>query len=305
MPARGKLIVLEGLDKAGKSSQCKQLAAKLAAQGLKVNAISFPDRTTPIGRMIDAYLKGDDQQDDHAIHLLFSANRWEVAAKIRADIDAGINVVIDRYYYSGCVYSAAKNSDSLGLAWARKPDEGLPRPDAVIFLGISQEEAAKRGGWGGEKYETKAIQDRVRELFVQLQSVEPEKQDFVRIDAGQDLEEVAEDVWEAVQKVFKRVDLHGEALRVVEPWSAESVKAAGGESRVVAGAVSKAAATPKNGFSTPEPAKAASGTLEKRSLKPQWGPDYETPSSDGRRIKIQGDGMGNRKTTEKNWWEYE
>jgi dTMP kinase len=35
------------------------------------------DRTTPIGKMIDAYLKGASEIEDHAIHLLFSANRWE------------------------------------------------------------------------------------------------------------------------------------------------------------------------------------------------------------------------------------
>lgn len=35
------------------------------------------DRSTPIGQMIDAYLKSDVEMDDHVIHLLFSANRWE------------------------------------------------------------------------------------------------------------------------------------------------------------------------------------------------------------------------------------
>lgn len=37
------------------------------------------DRTTPIGQMIDGYLKSAIEMDDHAIHLLFSANRWEAA----------------------------------------------------------------------------------------------------------------------------------------------------------------------------------------------------------------------------------
>lgn len=37
------------------------------------------DRTTPIGQMIDSYLKSQVEMDDHVIHLLFSANRWEAA----------------------------------------------------------------------------------------------------------------------------------------------------------------------------------------------------------------------------------
>lgn len=40
---------------------------------------SLADRTTQIGQMIDSYLKSAVRMDDHAIHLLFSANRWEAA----------------------------------------------------------------------------------------------------------------------------------------------------------------------------------------------------------------------------------
>jgi thymidylate kinase len=39
----------------------------------------LPDRTTSIGKMIDAYLRSESDLDDHAIHLLFAANRWELA----------------------------------------------------------------------------------------------------------------------------------------------------------------------------------------------------------------------------------
>ncbi|KAF2467802.1 P-loop containing nucleoside triphosphate hydrolase protein, partial [Lindgomyces ingoldianus] len=149
--ARGKLIVFEGLDRAGKSTQCKMLVEGLQKDGLKVRHIRFPDRTTPIGQMINSYLSGQSEQEDHVIHLLFSANRWELAASIQTDLSAGITIVIDRYYYSGCVYSAAKNNPSLDLTWARHPEEGLPRPDLCLFLDISAEDAAKRGGYGTEK----------------------------------------------------------------------------------------------------------------------------------------------------------
>jgi len=37
------------------------------------------DRTTAIGKMIDSYLQSKSELDDRAIHLLFSANRWECA----------------------------------------------------------------------------------------------------------------------------------------------------------------------------------------------------------------------------------
>lgn len=44
---------------------------------MEVELWNFPDRSTQIGHMIDAYLRSSTQLDDAAIHLLFSANRWE------------------------------------------------------------------------------------------------------------------------------------------------------------------------------------------------------------------------------------
>ncbi|KAF1996475.1 P-loop containing nucleoside triphosphate hydrolase protein, partial [Amniculicola lignicola CBS 123094] len=148
---RGKLIVFEGLDRAGKSTQCQMLIESLRARGERVRGVRFPDRSTPIGQMIDGYLSGEKEQEDHVIHLLFSANRWESVPSILSDIEAGTTLVIDRYYYSGMIYSAAKSNPTLSLPWARHPDVGLPRPDLVLFLDISAEEAAKRGGYGEEK----------------------------------------------------------------------------------------------------------------------------------------------------------
>ncbi|KAF2245949.1 thymidylate kinase [Trematosphaeria pertusa] len=215
--ARGKLIVFEGLDRAGKSTQCQMLVEALQKDGVKVRHMRFPDRTTPIGQMINSYLSGQSEQEDHVIHLLFSANRWEAAASIQADISAGTTVIIDRYYYSGCVYSAAKHNPTLSLAWARHPEVGLPRPDACIFLDISAEDAAKRGGYGTEKYEKQEMQDGVRELFNVLME-SSEKDDFVRIDAGASLEEVQSRVKAAVDRVVEKVDKEDLSLRSVEPW---------------------------------------------------------------------------------------
>ncbi|PHH68089.1 hypothetical protein CDD80_269 [Ophiocordyceps camponoti-rufipedis] len=89
-------------------------------------------RSTPIGQLIDSYLRRDADMDDHVIHLLFSANRWESAKQIRDLLAEGTTIVCDRFYHSGMVYSAAKDNPSLTLSWARGPEVGLPRPDAVV-----------------------------------------------------------------------------------------------------------------------------------------------------------------------------
>lgn len=139
------------------------------------------------------------------------------SASIQADLAAGTTLIIDRYYYSGCVYSAAKHNPTMTLEWCRQPDVGLPRPDLCIFLDISAEDAAKRGGYGTEKYEKKEMQDRVRDLFETLMKRQ-EGGDFVRIDASSSLEDVQSKVKKEVDQCIERVDSNTLPLRVVEKW---------------------------------------------------------------------------------------
>ncbi|KAI1075915.1 thymidylate kinase-domain-containing protein [Whalleya microplaca] len=164
-PVRGAFVVFEGMDRAGKTTQAKLLQLRCVESGREVRFMRFPDRSTPIGQMIDSYLKGEAEIEDHVIHLLFSANRWEADKKIKAELAAGHTVVSDRFYHSGIVYSAAKNNKALSLSWAKAPEVGLPRPDVVLFLDLEEQVARERGGWGGEVYEKGEMQRRVRELF--------------------------------------------------------------------------------------------------------------------------------------------
>jgi dTMP kinase len=166
----------------------------------------------PTGKLIDSYLRGTSQLDDHSIHLLFSANRWEVAKSIEDDIHRGVTVIIDRYSYSGAVYSAAKNNPNLSLQWAWLPEVGLPRPDVCLFLSISIEEAAQRGGFGVERYETKAMQQRVRQLFQSL-VVLPHNNEFEVIDAGKSLEEVAQDMLQGALRTIGTLPVIGSLRR--------------------------------------------------------------------------------------------
>lgn len=114
------------------------------------------------------------------------------------------------------MYSAAKENPSMNLEWCRKPEVGLPRPDLCLFLDISAEDAAKRGGFGTEKYERKDMQDRVRELFNTL--IQKEGSDFVRINAGASVEEVAAQVREQADRCIERVAKGQLPLGIVEEW---------------------------------------------------------------------------------------
>lgn len=171
------------------------------------------DRTTPIGKLIDSYLRGSANQDDHSIHLLFSANRWEIANSIEQDISNGVTVIVDRYSYSGAVYSAAKANPTLSLEWAWQPEIGLPQPDLCIFLNISAEKAAQRGGFGAERYENETMQTRVRELF---RALFDRLEGVYIVDAGRTLEEVSQDIQTAASDCLGRLDAI-EPLRKLGP----------------------------------------------------------------------------------------
>jgi len=158
-------------------------------------------------------LRGSTNQEDHSIHLLFSANRWEIAKSIQEDISNGITIIVDRYSYSGAVYSAAKANPTLSLEWAWQPEIGLPRPDLCLFLSISADEAAKRGGYGAERYENETMQTRVRELF---RSLFDRQEDVAIIDAGKSLEKVSKDIQVAVSECVGRLDAIG-PLRILGP----------------------------------------------------------------------------------------
>jgi dTMP kinase len=59
--------------------------------------------------MLNQYLRNKDFKfSDEAIHLFFSANRWEMKEQILKDLESGITLVCDRYAFSGVAYSAAK-----------------------------------------------------------------------------------------------------------------------------------------------------------------------------------------------------
>ncbi|KAG0272979.1 hypothetical protein BGZ95_011231 [Linnemannia exigua] len=172
---RGRFILLEGCDRAGKSTQCAMLVAALKEKGHSVELCKFPDRTTTIGQMIHAYLTNAKELDDRAIHLLFSANRWEAMRSMKRKLEAGTHLIVDRYAYSGVAFSTAKGLD---LTWCKNPDKGLVRPDLTLFLDLPTSEAEKRGGFGEERYEKRELQERVREVFLRLKDKE-----WVMIDA--------------------------------------------------------------------------------------------------------------------------
>ena len=159
---RGVFILFEGIDRCGKTTQSKRLVEKLNKSGHRTQHMRFPDRTTTIGKMINDYLTNAVDTDDRSIHLLFSANRWEKMREMRELLNSGVNLVVDRYSYSGVAFTASKG---FPVEWCFAPEVGMIAPDLVVWLDMPLDDQKSRGGFGEERYEKAEMQAKVQRIF--------------------------------------------------------------------------------------------------------------------------------------------
>jgi len=141
LATRGKIIVIEVTDKAGKGSQSRMLAETLKTLGKICVILDFPDYTTPIGIEIKAFLESKRDYPTEVKHLLFSANRWEKKKEIESMLENGTIIVMNRYWQSNLVYGVANGMD---LNWLLLLDKGLPKEDIVVVILVNPSVSAKR-----------------------------------------------------------------------------------------------------------------------------------------------------------------
>lgn len=162
-----KLIVIEGLDGSGKATQTKLVAEKLAAQGVPVKQLEFPDYNSPSSALVKMYLGGEfgskpEDVNAYAASAFYAVDR--AASFLRdwkRDYENGAVLLSDRYCTSNIIYQMAKVSDDERdsfICWQADFEYdklGLPRPDAVIYLDVdpdvSQKLMEKRYGGDNSK----------------------------------------------------------------------------------------------------------------------------------------------------------
>lgn len=200
------LVVLEGLDGAGKSTQVRRLKSYLEERSSKLEYIHFPRYDSPVyGDLISRFLRGDFGSNDSVhpqlVALLFAEDRHGAAPFIRKVLDEGGTVLLDRYVYSNIAYQCAKLADDGERNKLRDwifateyVDFQLPEPDLNIFLDVpigfveSRLESARKGAdrdylQGGQDIHEADIdfQRRVKSIYLQQTEKDP---DFIRIDCS-------------------------------------------------------------------------------------------------------------------------
>lgn len=155
-----RLIVLEGLDGAGTTTQARRLVDQLRARGQPAHLTREPS-DGPIGRLIREMLTGHHALPGQAIGqstfgLLFAADRLDhIQREVDPQLAAGAIVVSDRWYHSSLAYQGT----GADRDWIATLNARARRPDLTIFLQVRPEIAAQRRIAAG----------RVQELFEALQ----------------------------------------------------------------------------------------------------------------------------------------
>jgi dTMP kinase len=135
MEHMGKIIVLEGLDKSGKTTQAHLLHDYLNDKNPGQTVLfSFPDYSTKIGKQIRSFLDGKVQYNAETKHMLLSANKWEKKENILESLRSKKTIILNRYYQSNLAYGLANGLD---FEWLSILDKGMPKEDVTIVLDIS------------------------------------------------------------------------------------------------------------------------------------------------------------------------
>lgn len=146
--AKGKLIVIEGLDGSGKGTQAAELAKNLAAGGAPVRKVSFPDYASDSSALVKMYLSGQFGKDPQDVNAYAASTFYAVDrfASFKRDwggfYEGGGIVVADRYTTSNAVHQCSKLPQEQWdafLAWLFDFEYhlmGIPSPDLVVYLSV-------------------------------------------------------------------------------------------------------------------------------------------------------------------------
>lgn len=199
------LLVIEGLDGAGKSTQVKLLQEYLSAQGKKFEYLHFPRTDSPVyGDLIARFLRGElgdnNSVNPYLVALIYAGDRADSKAMLEGWLNQGITVILDRYVYSNVAYQCAKldgwDKKNALKDWILETEFNyfkLPKPDLNIFLDVPFEftrrkltgsrDGADRSYLNGQRdihEEDLDFQQRVRDIYISLDGTDY----FSRIDCS-------------------------------------------------------------------------------------------------------------------------
>jgi len=205
---RGRFIVFEGIDGAGKTTQIELLTDRLTKTGRRVHRTAEPTESVSGGLLRDA-LSGVSKRTPCEMAALFvldrifhNSNPVNGIEKMLAD---GIDVICDRYYYSSLAYQGSETD----AKWVQDMNLACPeirRPDLCVFLDLTPEQSMERIGRGRvtvEIYENVDRLTRVRDRFYSVFEALAETDRICVVNAARPIDEIHADIVRLVNEILE------------------------------------------------------------------------------------------------------
>jgi len=196
---RGTLIVFEGIDGCGKSTQLRRAAETLRERGLDPVVTREPT-DGPWGRKIRAMAQsGDAVSLETELEWFFEDRREHMREVVTPALDAGRVVLSARAYLSTVAYQGARGLDAAKIL--AESEAEFEKPGLVLVFTLSAEAGLARvdarGGTSEPVFENLPFQEKVAEIFAAL-----DVDGLVRIDADRDEEAIAANTWRTIASVL-------------------------------------------------------------------------------------------------------
>ncbi len=202
---KGRFIVFEGIDGAGKSTQIERLRQKLVKEGRKVFITAEPTQSVTGGILRDA-LSGNYKRSASELAAMFLSDRVfhnvNESVGINQALVKGFDVISDRYYYSSFAYQGLESD----IDWVINMNLNCPdirRPDLCIFLDLDAQNSKSRIDSNRatvEIFEKEEILSKIRNKFFDVFKRLPNENIHV-VDASGSVDEVADKISAIVDKL--------------------------------------------------------------------------------------------------------
>ena len=185
----GFLVVIEGIDGAGKTTQADRLQERLQARNFRVLRTKEPT-TGKWGQLLrDSAVTGRLSIEEE-VETFIKDRREHVETKIMPALRQGMIVIIDRYYFSTAAYQGARGLDPQELI--RRNEEFAPEPDLLVLLDADVTDGLDRVRTRGDRanlFEQTDTLRRAREIFLSIS-----KPYLVKVDARRDPAAISADI---------------------------------------------------------------------------------------------------------------
>ena len=195
---RGVLIVFEGIDGAGKSTQAELLKKKLLAKGYDVVYFREPTKSRWGREIRKKALHPDSLTPEEELDLFQKDRRENVEKNLKPALEKKKIVILDRYYYSTIAYQGAKGIEKKRIR--QMNEEFAVKPDLVFILDIDPQKGLKRIESRKKKdrlFEQEDYLVRVRKIFQGFKG-----ENIVHIQAQKPKNEISTKIEETVHRLL-------------------------------------------------------------------------------------------------------